>query len=314
MKSEKILFDFLHSLLICIMTTAKWTQYVRGVPLPKAPWFSEKNCNDAMYYIPHNGDVIICSFPKTGTSWLQYIVQQIISKGQPLPKFMDLYYKIIPFIEMAGIEAVEALTKPRIYKHHFSQNAIPIRDNAKYIYIYRNPEDVLISYFHFCANIVEEVLTIDDFLEDFVKGILWYGDYCDHVLSFLSQAKRENVFVCTYENLISNRKEEVLRLAKFLGEEHYEYLSKDEATLDRIVAQTEFEYMKANVAMMLPEMKQEEESSGGPDRKVDYFRKGIVGDGKKSLTESQLKKIREYVATKVNGTLLAEKWLPNEQN
>ncbi|KAG8185455.1 hypothetical protein JTE90_022386 [Oedothorax gibbosus] len=310
----KILIGFLHSFSTCTMETCKWTQYVRGIPMPKLPFFPEKNITDAIDYIPKDGDVIICSYPKTGTSWLQFIVQQILSKGQSLPQFSDLVTKIIPFIEKAGIDALDALTEPRIYKHCFSQKVIPIRDNAKYLYIYRNPEDVLISYYHFSADIIQEKLTIDDFMDDFLKGVWWYGDYCDHVMSFLSQSERDNVLVLTYESLISNRKEEVLRLAKFLGEEYYKCLKGDEAILDKIIEHTEFDYMKKNVAFIAPEIPKNNESSELKERKVNFFRKGTVGDGKKSLTETQLKKLREHVASKIKGTHLADKWLGNEQN
>jgi len=88
-------------------------QIIRGFPCPVSKRFTKKNIEDAMDYVPGDGDVIIASYPKTGTTWMNYIVLQIRSRGREFPSFDEATHKITPYFEMAGLEAVLAQDKPR---------------------------------------------------------------------------------------------------------------------------------------------------------------------------------------------------------
>ncbi|KAF8787312.1 3-alpha-hydroxysteroid sulfotransferase like protein [Argiope bruennichi] len=186
-------------------------QIIRGLPFPKAPWFSAKNIEDTLDYVPHDGDIIIASYPKTGTTWLQYIVFQITSKGELFPSFNDCLYKYAPYLEMAGTAVLEKLEKPRVYKHHCPYNMVQKNEKAKCIYIYRKPEDTFISYYHFMLNLGEENVELDEFFEDFMSGNIAYGHYFDHVLSFLAHKEDENLLLVSYEKLMRNKRDEILQ-------------------------------------------------------------------------------------------------------
>ncbi|GFR06281.1 hypothetical protein TNCT_693701 [Trichonephila clavata] len=133
-------------------------QSIRGLMFPGGPMFPKKNIEDTLDYVPHDGDIIIASYPKTGTTWLEYIVLQIVSKGELYPEFDEISLKYIPFLEMMGTSILDKIEtelildkieNPRIYMHHCPYNMVQKNNKAKYLYAYRRPEDTVISYYHF---------------------------------------------------------------------------------------------------------------------------------------------------------------------
>ncbi|GBN58563.1 Sulfotransferase family cytosolic 1B member 1 [Araneus ventricosus] len=278
------------------------TQIIRGLPFPKALYFSEKNIEDTLDYVPHDGDIIVASYPKTGTTWLQYIVFQIISKGELFPSFDDCLYKYAPFLEMSGTAVLENMGKPRVYKHHCPYNMVQKNEKAKYIYIYRKPEDTVISYYHFMINLGHEIPEMDEFFEDFISGNIAYGHYFDHALSFFAHKGSENMLLVSYEKLLLNKREEILRIAKYLGEEYFQILSENDSIMEKVLEHTSFDYMKKNLSLTLPDRK-------GGEQNVIFFRKGVSGDGKQSLKPDQLKRLKDVAMERLEGTDLLKEWL-----
>ncbi|GIX99567.1 hypothetical protein CEXT_201201, partial [Caerostris extrusa] len=228
-------------------------QVINGIPFPDVPWFKKKNIEETMDYVPHDGDIIIASYPKTGTTWLQYIVLQITSKGESFPSCNDILDKIAPFMEMTGTAVIDNLKGLRMYNHHYPYNRVKKNPKSKYLYIYRHPEDTIVSSHHFFSDVRQEKIDFDEFFEDFLTGNIEYGSYLDNVLSYYNHKDDENMLLISYEKLHANRKEGILRIAKFLGEEYYESLSSDESLLDKIVKHTSFDYMKKNLSLILPQ-------------------------------------------------------------
>jgi len=286
----------------------KGLQLIRGFPL--AVVFKKEVIEEILDYIPHDGDVIIATYPKTGTTWTQYIVHQILTRGKSFPNISDMMEKVVPFMEMSGVAAVDALTtKPRVYKHHFPYNIIHKNPKAKFIYVYRRPDDTFVSYYHFMKHFFKW-LDFDQFFEDFLSGDINYASYFDHVLSYYNHKDEGNILMVSYEMLQVHNKEEILRIARFLGEEHYNDILNDESILDNIIRNTSFGNMKKNLTMDFPkDFGQANESKDAPKEKVDLFRKGVVGEGKKSLKEGQLKRLRERIVETMQGTEILKEWL-----
>ncbi|GFR06284.1 hypothetical protein TNCT_693721 [Trichonephila clavata] len=277
---------------------------IRGLPFPNAPWFPTKNIEATLDLVPNDGDIVIASYPKTGTTWLQYIVLQIVSKGELFPSFNDCLSIYAPFLEMKGTSILEKMEKPRIYKHHCPYNMVQKNSKAKYLYTYRRPEDTVVSYYHFMINLGHDPPDREEFFAKFLSGKIAYGSYYDHVLSFYAHKDDEGMLLVSYENLLRNRKEEVLKIAKFLGDEYYQPLFEDESLLETVLEHTSFDYMKKNLALIHPDPKVE-----GGERKVDFFRKGVMGDGKQSLSSDQLKQLKDMASEKLKGTELLDEWL-----
>ncbi|CAL1262402.1 unnamed protein product [Larinioides sclopetarius] len=278
------------------------TQTIRGLPFPKESWFLPKNIEDALDYTPQDEDIIIASYPKTGTNWLQYIVFQIIYKGEFFPDLNDSIFKHAPLIEVTGTSVLEKLEKPRLYKHHLPYNMVQKNVKAKYIYIYRKPEDTVVSFYHFARNLYQDADELDEFFENFISGNIGYGHYFEHVLSYFAHKDDANVLLVSYEKLLLNKRDEILRIAKFLGEEYFKTLSENDSLMEKVLEHTSFDYMKKNLSLTHPAGK-------GGAQNVNYFRKGVSGDGKQSLKPDQLQRLKDLAVERLKGTDLLKEWL-----
>ncbi|CAL1272155.1 unnamed protein product [Larinioides sclopetarius] len=169
---------------------------------------------------------------------------------------------------------------------------------AKVLYIYRNPADTVISFYHFMQGVWGEKFDLDEFFDGFLTGNIEYGRYFEHVLSFLDHKNDDNLLLLSYENLHANRKEGILRIAKFLGDKYYRNLSEDESLLNQIVERTSFDYMKKKLTHELPPKTEKDNAPEKSRNTINFFRKGIVGDGKNSLSPEQMKRLQK-VATEI---------------
>lgn len=289
-------------------------QIVRGLPCPTPRMFDKKNIEDAMDYVPEEGDLIMATYPKTGTTWMQYILLQIKSRGESFPSFHEVMFKVFPYIEASGLEPLLAQDKPRNYKHHLPYNFVQKNGKSKVVYAYRNPEDTVVSFYHFSRDITPGFnLNFDEFFDNFVTGKVAYGNYFQHVLSFYKHRCDDNLLMVSYEKLHANRKEEILRIAKFLGEEHNQSLLEDPKLLEKIIERTTFDYMKKNLPMARPNTVSDVQGiqPEGEAPKVNFFRKGIVGDGKTALTVEQRRILREAAEKVLKGTTVLDEWYPS---
>lgn len=289
---------------------ADFYQVVRGFTCPVSERFTRKNIEDAMDLVPGDGDTIIASYPKTGTTWMQYIVLQIISKGETYPQFDDATYKVVPYVELAGVAAVHAQSEPRLYKSHIAYDFLQKNPKSKVLYTYRHPEDTIVSFYHFILNLSPEFpLKFDQFFDVFLTGKIGYGSYFEHVLSFYKHRNDKNLLMVSYEKLYADRREKTLEIAEFLGEEHHRSLLEDEEMLDGILERTSFGYMKKNLIFTHPDIKLNIQP-GEKNTNVEFFRKGIVGDGKTVLTDVQRQLLREAAEKVLRGTAIMEEWYP----
>lgn len=121
---------------------------------------------------------------------------------------------VSPMIERMGTEFVDKIEHPRILKTHFNYANLPKNPNAKYIYAVRNPKDALIrsfscfcllcccSYFYHHRNF--KIYNwfdgqLDLFFELFINGQLGFGDYFEHLKSWLPHLSDNNVLFLKYE-------------------------------------------------------------------------------------------------------------------
>ena len=79
---------------------------------------AQKNLNPAINYEPRVGDLIIASFPKTGTTWMQYIASLIFNSGEP-PKG-PIMFGTTPFLELVGSDGVLEYMRPVPIKTHLT--------------------------------------------------------------------------------------------------------------------------------------------------------------------------------------------------
>lgn len=120
-------------------------------------------------------NLIVVSYPKCGTTWMQQIVTLLLNDGHiPNETEADGLFTLSPFMELYGADKAVNMKRPGAIKTHFSFDVQPWNDNAKYIIVLRNPKDAIVSYFHHITSIPAqwqfENATISDFLTHWLAG------------------------------------------------------------------------------------------------------------------------------------------------
>jgi hypothetical protein len=226
-------------------------------------------------YRPAARDIFVASYPKCGTTWLQYIVYLLV-RGESLGPEQQLT-DVFPHLEEVGEDRVAQLPAPRLIKTHLRFGLTPFSDSARYLVIARNPFDCAVSFFHHTRGFVRHYDfadgTFEDFFECFVQGEVDFGDYFEHLLSWQAEASRANIFCLRYEDLRADSADAIGRIAAFL--EIDADAESPRARVEAIVAESDLASMQRD---------QQRWSSRRPDWAPPFVRKGAVGEWQQLFT------------------------------
>ena len=107
------------------------------------------------HYTPRDGDVIVSTSYKSGTTWMQHIVLELIFLESETPNL----FSVSPWLDarFGGpigdvIAQLEAQTHRRCIKTHLPLDALPYYSQVKYIVVARNPRDVFMSWWNHYSN------------------------------------------------------------------------------------------------------------------------------------------------------------------
>jgi aryl sulfotransferase len=209
-----------------------------------------------------NGDVVIASWAKAGTTWVQQIVAQLIFQGGEHIPILDvapwIEHRCYPKREM--FEMLEAQTHRRFMKSHLPADALTFSPLAKYIYVGRDGRDVIWSWYQHHKRLSELSYAL---LNDSPGRVgppmplpaatfrqcfhMWLDEdgaplwpFWSHVASWWELRNRSNVLLVHFAELTADLPRGIRRIAEFLG------APADEQKWDRIVQHCSFEYMKSN--------------------------------------------------------------------
>ncbi|KAM6430614.1 sulfotransferase 2B1-like [Liasis olivaceus] len=231
----------------------------------------------------HSSDVLLVTYPKSGTTWMQEILTLIYSNGNLKPVKTVPNWARAPWLEHIFFqERLQYLASPRLLTTHLPQPVLATalkKAKPKVIYVIRNPKDVAVSYYHFqrMANFFPDPNTFEDFICEFLAGTLHYGSWFEHVKGWLSCREELGIFCITYEELHQDLKCCVEQLSAFLGHP----VHPDQ--IDCIQEHCSFAVMKENVMVngsLIP--------PGIMDfQKSQFMRKGTVGDWRNHFSPKQ---------------------------
>jgi len=284
------------------------------------PRISLSLCEDIKDFQFQKGDVLVMSFPKSGTTWTQEIVWTMVNnrnldnpeanqsllikspqietdifmrfnanKGQERP----LVQMMSPNSEFKFMDILNMMDSPRILKTHAIPDFISPTafTKAKVVYVVRDPRDVCLSYYHHCRLFTYESYTgtLDQFITGFLDGSNWMGPYWKHIESAWKMRTHPNIHFCSYEKLKENTLEEYEKLAQFLGLE----ISREE--MQKIIKYTSFAEMKKRDNFFIPKSEYEvymnekvAQSEGG------FFRKGEKGQWRTVFNDEQKTKFSQW--------------------
>ncbi|XP_076427636.1 uncharacterized protein LOC143273128 isoform X3 [Peromyscus maniculatus bairdii] len=170
-------------------------------------FFSVESLSFAQNFLVKDDDVIIVSYPRSGTHWMIEMVSLIVSKGDP-----TWVQTVKNFARSPGLEYKDEQKLlldqdgPRLMSTHLPIQLFPksyFTSSAKVIYVIRNPRDVVISYYHIRKHfhLLNNQQTFDEYLPAFIQGDVVFGSWFDHTLGWLTRKDTENFLLMSYEEL-----------------------------------------------------------------------------------------------------------------
>ncbi|XP_021351106.1 sulfotransferase 1C2-like [Mizuhopecten yessoensis] len=236
-------------------------------------------------YNGQTDDVLLCTFPKSGTHWVFNMVQMI--RGN------NLEYSGTPVVmECHPISDIEKVPSPRMYHTHATYPFIPDaakRGNIKLIQVMRNPKDSALSHYKFFKSMRNMAYegTLDGFLKYYLSDE-FFGIGCS-LFTYIKEweeAKRNNKDLCIldlrYEDLKKNLFENIIKITKFLN------LERTDAFLHEVEQNVSFERLKGKHNTMTGETDRWKDLADGG--RLPVYRKGIIGDWKNTFTVAQNEK------------------------
>ncbi|XP_075166746.1 sulfotransferase 1 [Haematobia irritans] len=246
-------------------------------------------------------DVYIITSTKCGTTWAQEMTWLIMNDFDfEQAKKIDLTIRS-PFLEFNGvvpnvphdtIDAANALGSPRLLKSHLPAMLIP-KDvwvkKAKIIYVFRNPKDAAVSYFHHWRGMVGYEGSKENFVQSYIDGHVNFNPFWPHVLDFWQLRNSPQVFFTSYERMKKDLGGVIQDVCRFLSK------AINEHQLAEMIDHLSFEKMRDNPACNhVREFDSMKEASG---REVDDFRfvrRGIVGSHKDELAPNIIENLDEW--------------------
>ena len=100
-------------------------------------------------FVPRDGDIVIATYPKCGTTWMQRIVGLLVFQDPAPVAVMDVSVWIDRRFGATPAEAlarVEAQTHRRFLKSHLPADGLPLHDEVRYIHVARDGREVCLSF------------------------------------------------------------------------------------------------------------------------------------------------------------------------
>lgn len=248
---------------------------------------------------PDERDIFICTHQKVGTHLTKKFVVELLRSFQLHPSDHgitsgDIGHGTVPWPEVSisqyGRDAfMEKLDKnrsvPRVWYTHCSIEDFPFQPNnnkSKVIHAFRDPRGAVVSQYHFYRSHpmlgVSQDLDLENFIDLFLEGKLYFGDYLEHTKQMLEKSAgvlgQDQVISIKYEDLVDRKLESVRRISKFL----FPDLVLSDETAESIVKATEFDRMKKEIS------DNPQSFHFNPDK---FFREGKSLGWKESLSKEQ---------------------------
>ncbi|XP_044522212.1 sulfotransferase 2A1 [Gracilinanus agilis] len=258
--------------------------FLQGIFLPPAFYNVEAIKRMQDEFEVRNQDVIIVTYPRSGTHWMIDIISLIYSKGDATWIKSVPFWKRSPWIEIEyGMEMVKNKADPRLFTSHLPIHLFPktyFTSKAKVIYLARNPKDIIVSLYHLQKQMPfsQSCLTFEQVFEKFQQGNVPFGSWFDHIKGWLSRKDPESFLLLTYEELHQDLKASVEQICHFLGKE------LREKEISSVMENAVFPVVKRHIL----ENNEHMPTENMEHIKVQIMRKGICGDWKNHFTVAQV--------------------------
>lgn len=203
----------------------------------------------ARAYAPRAEDVFVATQMRCGTTWMQQLVLQVVSRGTyefTEPGRTHLY-AVSPWIEAVNSVSLDGAPlvgeRPtRLIKTHLPASHVPFGQAAKYIYVARHPVSCFASILDFTRSTLGPSMPAVEAMADwFCSDRMYWRPWPDHVAGWWDLARKHpNVLFVHFEEMKRDLAGVAGRVAALLG------VSLTPNELARVVGKSAFDYMKVH--------------------------------------------------------------------
>ncbi|KAF7006505.1 hypothetical protein CFC21_021543 [Triticum aestivum] len=278
---------------------------------------------------PRPTDVILVSFPKTGTTWLKALAFSVLNRsahppsaGGDHPLQRNSPHDLVGFLELAGEDddglIYEEIPSPRLLATHLPYSLLPHGitgpedgSGGRIVYVCRDPKDTLVSFWHFhlkttatlqrmadVGGASSAMPTFEEAFELFCKGQSVAGPQWRHTLEYWEASRRspDQVLFLRYEDMLLDPSGSLRKMAVFMGcpfspEEEADGVVRDIVELCSLGTLKGLEVNRSGSTML--GLKNE-----------DFFRNGTVGDWSSCMTPDMAARLDGIVAEVLQGSML----------
>ncbi|HEV2748868.1 MAG TPA: sulfotransferase domain-containing protein [Allosphingosinicella sp.] len=213
-------------------------------------------------------DIVIGTYAKSGTTWTQQIVAQLIfngAEGINVPEISPWLDLRLPPKEVK-LPLVEAQTHRRFVKTHLPVDALVFSPRAKYIYIGRDGRDVVWSMYNHHSSFVPQTYhalndtpgrvgppldpppaSVRDYFNAWLDGDGYpFWSFWENIRTWWEIRHLPNVMMLHFSDLKADMPGQIRRIAAFLD------IAIDEAKWPAILEHCSFDYMKQHAELAAP--------------------------------------------------------------
>ncbi len=201
----------------------------------------------AKAYAPRPEDIFVVTQMRCGTTWMQQMVHEIVTRGQGSWGPDGHLYATSPWIDAANSVSLEdaplvGARRARVIKCHLPTDLCPYSERAKYIYVARHPVSCFASIVDFNRSMLGPLLPPVATMADwFCSDRMYWRPWPQHVEGWWRWAQqRDNVLFVHFEEMKENFGAVCARVSAFLG---YELTAEEQR---RVAEHCTFDYMKRN--------------------------------------------------------------------
>jgi aryl sulfotransferase len=274
------------------------------------------------HFTPRDGDIVVATFAKVGTTWTQRIVDLLVWQSPDVRPFGD----ISPWLDatiFAPVDTVigtlEAQRHRRYIKSHLPFDALPVWDTVKYIHVGRDARDARLSWKNHEEGFMPEARAriaanaVALAVEAGATGrpppapppheprdylLHWMGEleaglnggpganlnFFEFEATYWRERTRPNLLFVHYDDLKQDLAGEMRRISDFLE------IDTPDALMPSLVAAARFDRMKKDGDALFPVLK--ETFDRGADR---FINQGHSGRWREYLTEEDVTRYQALV-------------------
>lgn len=277
-------------------------------------------------FVPTPEDILLASFPKSGTTWLKALAFATLHRADHPPRAADHPLRrlnphgCVKFLELdLGLPAQDPKGGASgVLATHLPYSLLGRRITAeesgcRIVYICRDPKDTLVSTWLYIKKMVAFAgarandddgkllvprptsFTIEEAFELFCDGRCVCGPQWRHVGGYWEESKRrpEKVLFLRYEEMLEDPMGNVRKLAEFMGCA-FSAEEEEAGVVRHIVELCSLDVLK--------DMEVNKSGTQGYVKNESFFRKGVAGDWSNHMTPAMAARLDKIVKDELHGS------------